>query len=70
MAPQVQSCLRADGALMVEPWYEIVAEFSGEWLDGEWLGVGVGVGVGVRVRLGRKSFLGCLILTLALTLRR
>ena len=68
VAPQVQSCLRADGALTVEPWYEIVAEFSGEWLDGEWLGVGVGVGVGVRVRvrLG-PDFLGCLILTLALT---
>ena len=28
------SCLRADGALTVEPWYEIVAEFSAEWLDG------------------------------------
>lgn len=33
------ACLRKDGALTVEPWMKIEAEFSGEWLDGAWCGV-------------------------------
>ena len=33
------NCLQRDGVLTVEPWYEILAEFTGEWLDGEWYGV-------------------------------
>ena len=35
----VSACLRKDGTLTVEPWMRIEAEFSGEWLDGEWCGV-------------------------------
>ena len=35
----VSSCLRRDGAVTVEPALDILAEFSGEWLNGEWLGV-------------------------------
>eukprot|EP01052_Picozoa_sp_SAG31_P001783 SAG31_NODE_60_length_29419_cov_39.876398_7_plen_253_part_00 len=32
-------CLRLDGVLTVEPWLDILAEFSGEWLNGNWNGV-------------------------------
>ena len=35
----VANCLRRDGALTVEPFLDILAEFSGEWLNGEWCGV-------------------------------
>ena len=33
------NALRRDGVLTVEPYLEILGEFSGEWLRGEWCGV-------------------------------
>jgi hypothetical protein len=35
----VTNCLRRDGSLTVEPWYDMAAEVTGEWLDGRWVGV-------------------------------
>ena len=33
------NCLRRDGVLTAEPLLDVLAEFSGEWLDGAWCGV-------------------------------
>ena len=33
------NCLRRDGTVTVEPFYDILAEFTGEWRDGAWCGV-------------------------------
>ena len=35
----VRGCLQRDGVLTAEPWLEVLAELSGEWLDGVWCGV-------------------------------
>lgn len=32
-------CLRRDGVVTVEPWMEIIVEFSAEWIDGKWNGL-------------------------------
>lgn len=35
----VTNCLRRDGSLTVEPWYNLAAEVTAEWLDGRFIGV-------------------------------
>ena len=35
----VQDCLRQDGALTVEPWMDVLAEVTAEWLNGAWMSV-------------------------------
>ena len=35
----VVKCLQRDAVVTVEPWLDVLAEFSGEWTDGKWNGV-------------------------------